>query len=274
MLATDLSSSQNVTAADGAIHLDGVGMHFPAPSGSQSVQALHGVTFSVRPREFVSLVGPSGCGKSTLLRLISDVLAPTAGSIRVVGTTPVAARKARAFGFVFQDPTLLAWRTSMQNVLLPLEISGGVRDGQARAEQLLDLVGLAGFERSYPWQLSGGMRQRVSIARALVTQPQILLMDEPFGALDEITRERLNAELLRIWQATGTTILFVTHSSPEAVFLSDRVVVLSARPGRVKLELPIDLPRPRDPAMKETVEFARYTAEQRRALAGEEMDPV
>jgi NitT/TauT family transport system ATP-binding protein len=247
-------------------------MQFPTPSGV--VQALHGVSFSVRPGEFVSLVGPSGCGKSTLLRLVSDVLTPTAGSIRVVGATPVAARKARAFGFVFQDPTLLAWRTSLQNALLPLEISGGLRDAQAQAERLLDLVGLKGFERSYPWQLSGGMRQRVSIARALITQPHILLMDEPFGALDEITRERLNAELLRIWQATGTTILFVTHSSPEAVFLSDRVVVLTARPGRVKLDLRVDLPRPREPGMKETVEFARYTAELRRALAGEEMDPA
>jgi NitT/TauT family transport system ATP-binding protein len=238
------------------------------------LQALEDVSLSVRPREFVSLLGPSGCGKSTLLRLVSDVLAPTSGSIRVTGTTPEAARKSRAFGFVFQDATLLAWRSALQNVLLPLEISGERRDAEARGRQLLNLVGLAGFEQSYPWQLSGGMRQRVSIARALITQPQVLLMDEPFGALDEITRERLNAELLRIWQATGTTILFVTHNSPEAVFLSDRVVVLTARPARVKLDVRIDLPRPRDPAIKETVEFARYTAALRAALSDEEMDPV
>src|SRR5205807_4923642 len=142
------------------------------------------------------------------------------------------ARKARAFGFVFQDATLLAWRTAMQNVLLPLEIGGDTKDGRARAAALLDLVGLTGFADAYPWQLSGGMRQRVSIARALITRPQILLMDEPFGALDEITREYMNLELLRIWEATRTTILFVTHSSPEAVFLSDRVVVMGTNPGR------------------------------------------
>jgi NitT/TauT family transport system ATP-binding protein len=271
VLATGPSSSPRTTGiGGGSIELDRVAMHFATPSGS--IAALESVSLSVRPREFVSLLGPSGCGKSTLLRLVADVLTPTAGSIRVADTTPEVARKSRAFGFVFQDPTLLAWRSALANVLLPLEISGGSRDDQARAQRLLDLVGLGGFEAAYPWQLSGGMRQRVSIARALITEPQVLLMDEPFGALDEITRERMNAELLRIWQATGTTILFVTHSSPEAVFLSDRVVVLTARPGRVKLDLRIDLPRPRDPAMKETVEFARYTAEMRRALSTEHTD--
>jgi len=245
-------------------------MRFATPSGA--VQALDEVSLSVGPREFVSLLGPSGCGKSTLLRLVADVLTPTGGSIRIGGQTPEAARKERTFGFVFQDATLLAWRTALQNVLLPLEISGDLRGGTERAAGLLELVGLQGFERAYPWQLSGGMRQRVSIARALITRPQVLLMDEPFGALDEITRERLNSELLRIWEATGTTILFVTHSSPEAVFLSDRVVVLTARPGRVKLELPIELARPREPGIKETVEFARYTAALRRALSGEATD--
>ena len=244
-------------------------MTFPSAAGP--VRALEDVTLAVRPREFVSLLGPSGCGKSTLLRLVSDVLTPTSGTISVGGQSPEQARLGRTFGFVFQDATLFAWRSALANVLLPLEIAGGAaqRDGTGRARELLDLVGLEDFAQAYPWQLSGGMRQRVSIARALVTRPSVLLMDEPFGALDEITREKLNQELLRIWEATGTTVLFVTHSSPEAVFLSDRVVVLSARPGTVVLDLPIELPRPRLPEMKETVEFARYTAALRRALAGE-----
>jgi len=234
------------------------------------VRALDGVDLAVRDGEFVSLLGPSGCGKSTLLRLVADILSPTEGQLVVAGGSPQAARLGRAFGFVFQDATLLAWRNALQNVLLPLEVSGDRQRGRERAAELLELVGLKGFELAHPWQLSGGMRQRVAIARALITRPPILLMDEPFGALHEIARERMNLELVRIWQATGTTILFVTHSSPEAVFLSDRVVVLTARPGRVKLDLPIELPRPRDPALKETVEFARHTAELRRALAGEE----
>ena len=266
MLATDPKPSDAPPTQ--AVELTGVGMRF-ATLESGSVQALEDVSLSVRPREFVSLLGPSGCGKSTLLRLVSDVLTPTSGSVRVVGRSPEAARKSRTFGFVFQDATLLAWRTAMQNVLLPLEISGETQDATRRAARLFELVGLKGFEKYYPWQLSGGMRQRVSIARALITEPQILLMDEPFGALDEITRERLNVELLRIWESTGTTILFVTHSSPEAVFLSDRVIVLTARPGRVKLELPVKLSRPRDPAIKDTVEFAHYTATLRRALTME-----
>jgi NitT/TauT family transport system ATP-binding protein len=251
----------------GGILVEDVGMTFATPSGP--VRALAGASLTIKPREFVSLLGPSGCGKSTLLRLVADILAPTEGRIEVGGESPGAARRRRVFGFVFQDATLLPWRSTLQNVLLPLEIDGSVRRGRADALELLDLVGLRGFEAAYPWQLSGGMRQRVAIARALVTRPQVLLMDEPFGALDEITREHMNQELLRIWHVTGTTILFVTHSSPEAVFLSDRVVVLGARPGHVKLELPIDLPRPREPALKETIEFARYTAALRRALAGE-----
>jgi NitT/TauT family transport system ATP-binding protein len=266
MAATEVS----VTTDRTAIRLDGVGMTFVTAGGA--LRALDGVSLTVRDGELVSLLGPSGCGKSTLLRLVADILPPTDGRLLVAGGSPQAARLRRAFGFVFQDATLLAWRNALQNVLLPLEVSGDRRRGRERAEELLELVGLKGFESAYPWQLSGGMRQRVAIARALITNPQILLMDEPFGALDEITRERMNLELVRIWQATGTTILFVTHSSPEAVFLSDRVVVLTARPGRVKLELTIDLPRPRDPAIKETVEFARHTAELRRALAGEEAE--
>ena len=246
-------------------------MTFSTSSGP--FRALDGVSLSIRSGEFVSLLGPSGCGKSTLLRLVSDILAPTDGTISVAGEAPATARRRRAFGFVFQDATLLAWRDAEHNVLLPLEIAADGRKARERAKRLLELVGLARFGGSYPWQLSGGMRQRVAIARALITEPKILLMDEPFGALDEITREYMNLELLRIWEATGTTILFVTHSSPEAVFLSDRVVVMGTSPGRVKLDLNVELPRPRDPAMKETVEFARHTAALRRALAGE-MRPV
>jgi NitT/TauT family transport system ATP-binding protein len=247
--------------------MEGVGMTFSTSSGP--LRALDGVSLDIRPGEFVSLLGPSGCGKSTLLRLVADILPPTDGTISVAGEAPAIARRRRAFGFVFQDPTLLAWRDAEQNVLLPLEIASDARNPRERAQRLLELVGLARFGGSYPWQLSGGMRQRVAIARALITEPTILLMDEPFGALDEITREYMNLELLRIWNATRTTILFVTHSSPEAVFLSDRVVVMGTSPGRVKLDLRIELPRPRDPAMKETVEFARHTGALRRALAGE-----
>ena len=265
-------------------------MTFSTPAGP--VQALANASLTIAPREFVSLLGPSGCGKSTLLRLVADILAPTEGRIEVGGEPPVVARRRRVFGFVFQDSTLLPWRNTLQNVLLPLEIGGDARRGRAdalanvrlpleiggwgrrhvpphRPEDLLDLVGLKGFERAYPRQLSGGMQQRVSIARALVTGPPILLMDEPFGALDEITRDRLNEQLQGLWQREKRTVVFVTHSIAEAVYLSTRIVVMSPRPGRVKLDLPIQLPRPRDPAVKETVEFARHTAALRRALAGE-----
>ena len=250
-----------------AILLEGVGITFSTSSGP--LRALDGVSLAIRPGEFVSLLGPSGCGKSTLLRLVADILAPTDGTISVAGDVPASARRRRAFGFVFQDATLLAWRDAERNILLPLEIASDTHNARQRAQRLLELVGLAQFGGAYPWQLSGGMRQRVAIARALITEPQILLMDEPFGALDEITREYMNLELLRIWEATRTTILFVTHSSPEAVFLSDRVVVMGTNPGRVKLDLRVELSRPRDPAMKETVEFARHTAALRRALVGE-----
>jgi NitT/TauT family transport system ATP-binding protein len=246
-------------------------MVFPTPDGP--VPALHGVTLTVKPREFVSVLGPSGCGKSTLLRLVADILSPTAGRITIAGQRPAVARQRRVFGFVFQDPTLLAWRSALRNVLLPLEITGEAQEARATALELLELVGLKGFENAYPWQLSGGMRQRVAIARALITRPAILLMDEPFGALDEIARERMNQELLRIWERTATTVLFVTHSATEAVFLSDRVIVLTARPGRVKRDLAVALPRPRAPALKETAEFTAHTATLRQALLGE-ADPV
>jgi NitT/TauT family transport system ATP-binding protein len=235
-LATDPRRSQQAADAAGAVELDRVAMQFDTPSGV--VRALDGVSLSVRPRAFVSLLGPSGCGKSTLLRLVADVLAPTGGSIRVAGTTPEAARKRRAFGFVFQDATLLAWRSALQNALLPLEIAGGTRDARARAMRLLNLVGLAGFENAYPWQLSGGMRQRVSIARAFATNAAILLCDEPFSALDESTAGRLRAEFVRLVKENGKTAVFITHSISEALEIGDRIVVLK-RPARIALDLPL-----------------------------------
>jgi NitT/TauT family transport system ATP-binding protein len=244
-----------------------VSMVFSTTAGS--VHALANVTLHVQRGEFVALIGPSGCGKSTLLRLIADVLQPTAGTIEVRGSPPARARLAREFGFVFQHPGLLLWRDALANVSLPLEVGswGRRHDPPQRPEELLALVGLQGFEHAYPRQLSGGMQQRVSIARALVTGPPILLMDEPFGALDEITRDHLNQELLRIWAATGTTIIFVTHSIPEAVYLANRIFVFTSRPGRVMQEVTIDLSSPREPSVKDTPEFVRHTAALRRALA-------
>jgi NitT/TauT family transport system ATP-binding protein len=242
-------------------------MEFPTPAGP--LRALDDVSLQIRRGEFVSLIGPSGCGKSTLLRLITDVLHPTSGTIEIRSAPPARARLAREFGFVFQQPGLLLWRNALANVSLPLEVGGWGRRHTPphRPEELLELVGLRGFEQAYPRQLSGGMQQRVAIARALVTGPSILLMDEPFGALDEITRDHLNQELLRIWQATGTTVLFVTHSIPEAVFLSGRVLVFSPRPGRIVEEIEVDLPLPREQGIKDTPEFSRNTAAVRRVLA-------
>jgi len=230
----------------GGLQLDGVSVTYGGGRGHPPVSALEAVSLVVRPREFVSLVGPSGCGKSTLLRVIADLQAPTSGSAQVDGTTPRQARLARDIGFVFQDAALLEWRNILRNVELPLELAGmPAPDRQARSGELIELVGLTGFERALPRQLSGGMRQRAAIARALATRPRILLMDEPFGALDQITRDRLNMELVRICEATEATVLFVTHSIREAVLLSDRVIVMSPRPGRIVSAIEVDLPRPR-----------------------------
>ncbi len=237
-------------------------------NGTGQVLALDDVSLEIAAGEFVSLIGPSGCGKSTLLRLIADLLPPSRGSITVMGKTPRQARADRDFGMVFQSPVLYEWRSVLKNVLLPLEIMG-VRVGEARgrAEALLDLVGLTAFRTYYPWQLSGGMQQRVAIARALVFHPSILLMDEPFGALDELTRERLNNELLNIWHQQGdSTVLFVTHSISEAVFLSSRVVVMSPRPGRMERIVEITLPRPRTPAIRALPRFFELVGEVRQAL--------
>ncbi len=236
----------------------------------RSVTALKGVDLDVAAGEFMSLLGPSGCGKSTFLRVVADLIAPTSGSVRVLGVTPDAARLRRDIGFVFQDAALLPWRTALQNVELPLEVARGRtqtnKAARATPRELLQLVGLSGSENAYPHELSGGMRQRVSIARALVTDPRILLMDEPFGALDEITRDRLNEELLRVWRELGMTVLFVTHSIYEAAFLAQRVLMLAANPGRVQEIVPVDLPTDRTLAIRETPEFVQLTAKLRRVL--------
>ena len=233
--------------------------------------ALQGIDLEIFRGEFVSLIGPSGCGKSTLLRLIGDLVAPTAGEVTVNGKPAAQARRDRDYGMVFQAPVLFEWRTVADNVALPLEVMGFDAGRRAtRTKEMLDLVELSEFGAHHPWQLSGGMQQRVAIARALAFEPAILLMDEPFGALDEMTRERMNQEVQRIWERTGTTIVFVTHSIPEAVFLSSRVVVMSARPGRITRVIDIDLPRPRTDHTRETERYFELVTQVREALRGRE----
>jgi len=220
------------------------------------VHALKDVSLSINKGEFVSFIGPSGCGKTTFLRVVADLEQPTAGSITINGTSPEQARKARSYGYVFQAAGLYPWRTIEGNVTLPLEIMGYSRAEQAeRAKRVLELVELAGFEKKFPWQLSGGMQQRASIARALAFDADILLMDEPFGALDEIVRDRLNEELLKLWARTEKTIGFVTHSIPEAVYLSTKIVVMSPRPGRITDVIDSTLPRERPLDIRDTPEF-------------------
>jgi NitT/TauT family transport system ATP-binding protein len=236
--------------------------------GSETV-ALHNANLTVTEGEFISLIGPSGCGKTTLLRIIADLVQPTGGEILVAGKSPKQARLDREYGYVFQAPVLYDWRSVLNNVMLPLEIMGfGREERRERATRLLKMVGLEEFHRNYPWQLSGGMQQRVSIARALAFDPALLLMDEPFGALDEITREAMNNELLRIWQETGKTVIFVTHSIPEAVFLSSRVVVMTARPGKIERVIDVDLPYPRTEEARESTRFFELATEVREALRG------
>ena len=255
-------------AASPAVRLAGVEKVFPVKDGASTV-ALTGIDLEVGQREFISLIGPSGCGKSTLLRAVGDLISPTAGTVEVNGKSAHQARLDREYGMVFQAPVLFDWRTVEANVRLPLEVTGypkGKRD--AMVKEKLELVELGGFAKHYPHQLSGGMQQRVAIARALALQPSLLLMDEPFGALDEMTRERLNAELLDIWSETGTTVIFVTHSIPEAVFLSSRVVVMSPRPGRIAETIEIDLPYPRGEATREEDRYYELVTEVREALRG------
>jgi len=238
-----------------AVSITAVSKVFDSGTGDR-VEALRDIDLAVGANEFVSLIGPSGCGKSTLLRLAGDLLKPTTGTVEVNGKPAHQARLDRDYGMVFQQATLLEWRTITRNIQLPLEIMDVPKDEQARrARELLALVQLDDFADHFPWQLSGGMQQRVAIARALVFEPDLLLMDEPFGALDEMTRERMQMELMSIWNRTQTTVLFVTHSIPEAVFLSSRIVVMSPRPGRIADIIEVDLPHPR---VFETRELPRY----------------
>jgi len=253
------------------VSVSGVSKVFQGSGGSR-VQALDNINLDVHPGDFVSLLGPSGCGKSTLLRLIGDLIVPSAGTVLVNGKPAHQARLDRDYGMVFQQATLYDWRTVTQNVQLPLEVMNVPRARrEARTQEMLRLVQLEEFARHYPWQLSGGMQQRVSIARALSFEPTLLLMDEPFGALDEMTRERMQTEVLRIWSQTKTTVVFVTHSIPEAVFLSSRVVVMSARPGRVSGVIEIDLPRPRTVETREHPRFFEKLTEVRECLRHDEV---
>jgi len=263
LMAEPLVPPQLQTSRPAAVSVENLSVHFGA--GPEAVTALEGVTVDIPEGGLVTMLGPSGCGKSTLLRAVADLVPATEGSISVFGRSPLEARESRDFAFVFQDATLLPWRSAIDNVRLPLEV-GGRHSDHGDPQALLDLVGLKGRESALPDQLSGGMRQRVAIARALVTRPRILLMDEPFGALDEITRDKLNEELLRIWQETGTTIMFVTHSIPEAAFLGEKVLVLASHPGRVKEYLTVDLPFPRRLKIRDTIEFVRITARLRQLL--------
>jgi NitT/TauT family transport system ATP-binding protein len=250
------------------VRLEGVTKQFGQVRGAQGgVTALQDVDLAIEPGEFVSLIGPSGCGKSTLLRVVGDLIQPTTGLVEVNGKTAARARADRDYGIVFQDSVLFDWRTVAKNISLPLELAGWNREKRReRVGEMLELVELSGFESHHPWQLSGGMQQRVSIARALSFDPALLLMDEPFGALDEMTRERLNLELLRIWQASGSTVIFVTHSISEAVFLSTRVVVMSPRPGRITGIVDVDLPQPRTTRTREEPRFAELIRDVRRTL--------
>ncbi|MFL5980589.1 MAG: ABC transporter ATP-binding protein [Gaiellaceae bacterium] len=239
------------------------------------VTALQGIELEVARGEFVSLIGPSGCGKSTLLRIVGDIVEPSSGEVVVNGKSARRARLDRDYGIVFQAPVLYDWRTVSKNISLPLEMLGWNRTRRAeRVREMVDLVELTGFESHHPWQLSGGMQQRVSIARALSFSPALLLMDEPFGALDEMTRERLNLELLQIWSETGSTVVFVTHSITEAVFLSTRVVVMSARPGRITSIVPIDLPQPRTFQTREEPRFFELVTQVRELLHATGADEV
>jgi NitT/TauT family transport system ATP-binding protein len=262
----DASLSAAARSAEAAVEVRRASVVYAAADAP--VHALHEVDLTIAQGEFVSLIGPSGCGKTTLLRVIADLEPISAGDVRVNGVTPREARLQRAYGYVFQSPALFPWRTVLANVMLPLQIQGrDRRTCEAIAREQLDRVGLSGFERKYPWHLSGGMQQRVSIARALGFEPKLLMMDEPFGALDEITRDRLNEQLQQLWLRERRTVVFVTHSIAEAVYLSTRIVVMSPRPGRILKVIDSTLPDERTLALRDTAEFMALAHEVREGLA-------
>ncbi|VVT25153.1 conserved hypothetical protein [Rhizobium sp. EC-SD404] len=266
--------SDPVAASFGKPVIEARDLDLTFQTGDGPIHALSKINLTIRQGEFVSFIGPSGCGKTTLLRVIADLEQPTGGTISVNGLSPEAARKARAYGYVFQAPALYPWRTIGKNIALPLEVMGfSAAERQKRIRDNLSLVDLSGFENKFPWQLSGGMQQRASIARALSFDPDMLLMDEPFGALDEIVRDHLNEQLLQLWAKTQKTVAFVTHSIPEAVFLSTKIVVMSPRPGRIHEVIDCDLGEDRPLEIRETPEFLAIAARVRDGLrAGHSYD--
>jgi NitT/TauT family transport system ATP-binding protein len=248
------------------VSFKGVDRRFKTPDG-QITNALSDINLDIYPGEFVSIIGPSGCGKSTLIRIAADLLPPSNGEVTVNGKPPHQTRLNREYGMVFQAATLYEWRSVMKNIELPLEIMHWpAAKRESRAREMLELVQLSDFASNYPWQLSGGMQQRVAIARALTFEPSLLFMDEPFGALDEITRERMNIELLNIWQKTKTTVIFITHSIQEAVYLSSRIIVMSPRPGKIIDDIAIDLPYPRAPEVRDSETFFHLVSKVRMGL--------
>jgi NitT/TauT family transport system ATP-binding protein len=265
MLKVAPGNSAATGTPERAIEIAGLSLTFETQDGP--VQALSSIDLAIERGEFISLIGPSGCGKTTLLRVIADLETATGGSILVNGMSPQEARLSRAYGYVFQAPALYPWRSIAKNVALPLEIMGYSKtEREERVARNLELVNLSGFGKRFPWQLSGGMQQRASIARALAFDPDLLLMDEPFGALDEIVRDKLNEQLLRLWDKTGKTVVFVTHSIPEAVFLSTRIVVMSPRPGRIHDVIECGMPRDRTLEIRETKEFIEIANRVRHGL--------
>ena len=270
-IETDINEKEffNTKEDKTEIKIENLTMKYPNRNGGEPITALKNVNLEIKRGEFISLLGPSGCGKTTLLRLIADLLQSTEGKITVRGESPRDIRLKKKYGIVFQNPVLYEWRTIRRNICMPMELMGMKKsDRTKQVTKMLDLVGLQQFGKRYPYELSGGMQQRVGIARALAIDPEILLMDEPFSALDEFTREKLHIDLLEIWSKTNKTVIFVTHNISEAVFLSDRVVVLSPHPGRVSAVIDINLPRPRNMESKQSTEFYDYIAKIRNSFEG------